>query len=114
LSLKYIAPRGFVGKDRRSPARRRDHRHPDADDAHRRRATRGAGIRARYPEVGILILSRHVEVGVTTRLLPESAAGIGYLLKDRVTDFEHFIAVRRVAGGRSSGLPAPGSRRRCG
>ena len=61
-----------------------------------------AEIRHRYPEVGILILSQHVEVGVATRLLAESAAGIGYLLKDRVTNFEDFTAaLRRVAGGGS-------------
>jgi DNA-binding NarL/FixJ family response regulator len=61
-----------------------------------------AEIRRRYPEVGILILSQHVEVGVATRLLAESAAGIGYLLKDRVTNFEDFTAaLRRVAHGGS-------------
>ena len=61
-----------------------------------------AEIRSRYPEVGILILSQYVEVGVATRLLAESAAGIGYLLKDRVTDFEDFIAaLRRIARGGS-------------
>ena len=61
-----------------------------------------AEIRRHYPEVGILILSQHVEVGVATRLLAASAAGIGYLLKDRVTDFEDFTAaLRRVARGGS-------------
>ena len=61
-----------------------------------------AEIRRRYPEVGILILSQHVEIGVATRLLAESAAGIGYLLKDRVTNFEDFTAaLRRVARGGS-------------
>src|SRR4051812_13854560 len=61
-----------------------------------------AEIRARHPEVGILILSQHVEVGVATRLLAESPAGIGYLLKDRVTDFEDFTAaLRRIARGGS-------------
>ena len=49
-------------------------------------------IRRRYPDVGILILSQHVEVGIATRLLSESAAGIGYLLKDRVTNLEDFTA----------------------
>jgi DNA-binding NarL/FixJ family response regulator len=59
-------------------------------------------IRRRYPEVGILILSQHVEVGIATRLLSESAAGIGYLLKDRVTNLEDFTAaLRRVAEGGS-------------
>jgi DNA-binding NarL/FixJ family response regulator len=61
-----------------------------------------AEVRRRYPEVGILILSQHVEIGVATRLLAESAAGIGYLLKDRVTDFQDFTAaLRQVARGGS-------------
>jgi DNA-binding NarL/FixJ family response regulator len=60
-------------------------------------------IRKRYPKVGILILSQYVEVGIATRLLSESAAGIGYLLKDRVTNLEDFTAaLRRVAEGGSA------------
>jgi DNA-binding NarL/FixJ family response regulator len=60
-------------------------------------------IRRRYPDVGIMILSQHVEVGIATRLLSESAAGIGYLLKDRVTNLEDFTAaLRRVAEGGSA------------
>jgi DNA-binding NarL/FixJ family response regulator len=59
-------------------------------------------IRRRYPDVGILILSQYVEVGIATRLLSESAAGIGYLLKDRVTNLEDFTAaLRRVDEGGS-------------
>ena len=60
-------------------------------------------IRQRYPDVGIMILSQYVEVGIATRLLSESAAGIGYLLKDRVTNLEDFTAaLRRVAEGGSA------------
>ena len=60
-------------------------------------------IRRRYPKVGILIFSQYVEVGIATRLLSESAAGIGYLLKDRVTNLEDFTAaLRRVAEGGSA------------
>jgi DNA-binding NarL/FixJ family response regulator len=59
-------------------------------------------IRRRHPDIGILILSQHVEIGVATRLLAESAAGVGYLLKDRVTNFDDFTAaLRSVAGGGS-------------
>jgi len=59
-------------------------------------------IRQRYPDVGIMILSQHVEVGIAARLLSESAAGICYLLKDRVTNLEDFTAaLRRVAEGGS-------------
>jgi len=60
-------------------------------------------IRRRYPDVGIMILSQYVEVGIAARLLSESAAGIGYLLKDRVTNLEDFTAaLRRVADGGSA------------
>jgi DNA-binding NarL/FixJ family response regulator len=62
-----------------------------------------AEIRRRHPGVAILILSQHVEVGVARHLLAESADGIGYLLKDRVTNFEDFTAaLQRVACGGSA------------
>jgi DNA-binding NarL/FixJ family response regulator len=62
-----------------------------------------AEIRSRYPEVGVLILSQHVEVGMAMRLLAENAQGLGYLLKDRVTDLDDFTsALRRIAGGGSA------------
>jgi len=57
-------------------------------------------LRARHPGLGIVILSQHVEVGVATRALAASPERLGYLLKDRVTEVEEFVAtVRRVAGG---------------
>ncbi|HEX5622647.1 MAG TPA: response regulator transcription factor [Solirubrobacteraceae bacterium] len=60
-------------------------------------------IRARHPDMGIVILSEHVEVGVATRLLAESPAGLGYLLKQRVNDVADFVStLRRVAGGGSA------------
>jgi DNA-binding NarL/FixJ family response regulator len=60
-------------------------------------------IRARHPEVGVLVLSQYLEVGLATRLLADSAESTGYLLKDRISDVDDFIAsVRRVAGGGSA------------
>jgi DNA-binding NarL/FixJ family response regulator len=57
-------------------------------------------IRRRHPETGIILLSQHVEVGVATQLLAAEPQRLGYLLKDRVTDPEDFVAsLRRVAGG---------------
>ncbi len=57
-------------------------------------------IRQRHPDIGILILSQHVEVGVATRVLAESLQGLGYLVKDRVSDLEDFLdTLRRVADG---------------
>jgi DNA-binding NarL/FixJ family response regulator len=47
-----------------------------------------------------MILSQHVEVGVATRVLAEDLEGLGYLVKDRVTDLEEFLgALERVADG---------------
>jgi DNA-binding NarL/FixJ family response regulator len=62
---------------------------------------RGAqAIRERHPEVGIVVLSQHVETGVAARVLAEHPAGLGYLLKDRVTDVSEFVAMlRNVAAG---------------
>jgi DNA-binding NarL/FixJ family response regulator len=60
-------------------------------------------IRSDYPDVGVLILSQHVEVGMAMRLLAENAQGLGYLLKDRITDIDDFTsALRRIAGGGSA------------
>jgi DNA-binding NarL/FixJ family response regulator len=60
-------------------------------------------IRERHPEMGIVILSQHVETGTATRLLAESPERLGYLLKDRVGDGEEFAGtLRRVAGGGSA------------
>jgi DNA-binding NarL/FixJ family response regulator len=57
-------------------------------------------IRERHPEVGIVILSQHVETGVAARVLAEHPAGLGYLLKDRVTDVAEFVrTLRNVARG---------------
>jgi DNA-binding NarL/FixJ family response regulator len=60
-------------------------------------------IRARWPETGVLVLSQYVEPGYAMELLGENAEGVGYLLKDRVSDVEEFTAaVRRVAEGGSA------------
>jgi DNA-binding NarL/FixJ family response regulator len=59
-------------------------------------------IRAAYPSVGVLVLSQYVEVGLAMKLLADSAEGVGYLLKDRISDVTEFLAaVRRVAEGGS-------------
>jgi DNA-binding NarL/FixJ family response regulator len=57
-------------------------------------------IRRRHPQMGVVLLSQHVEVGVATHLLAEEPQHLGYLLKDRVTDPADFAgSLRRVAGG---------------
>ncbi|HEY8192835.1 MAG TPA: response regulator transcription factor [Gaiellaceae bacterium] len=60
-------------------------------------------IRADQPSVGVLVLSQYVEVGLALKLLADSAEGVGYLLKDRISDVQEFVAaVRRVADGGSA------------
>jgi DNA-binding NarL/FixJ family response regulator len=60
-------------------------------------------IRANHPSVGVLVLSQYVELGLAMKLLADSAEGVGYLLKDRISDVEQFVAaVRRVGAGGSA------------
>ena len=60
-------------------------------------------IRAQHPQVAVLVLSQYVEVPLAMQLLGESAAGVGYLLKDRVSHINEFVdAVQRVAEGGSA------------
>jgi DNA-binding NarL/FixJ family response regulator len=57
-------------------------------------------IRRRHPQVGVLVLSAFAEPEYVLDLVQDGAAGIGYLLKDRVGDIEDFAAaIRRVAHG---------------
>jgi DNA-binding NarL/FixJ family response regulator len=68
-------------------------------------------IRASYPDMGIVILSQHVDSGTATRALAESPERLGYLLKDRVGDVEDFVStLRRVANGGSALDPTVVSR----
>lgn len=60
-------------------------------------------IRRRHPETGVLVLSQYVRVSYTVELLDGGARGVGYLLKDRVSDLTEFAAaVRQVGGGGSA------------
>jgi DNA-binding NarL/FixJ family response regulator len=53
------------------------------------------------------VLSQYAEPALAMRLLADSAEGVGYLLKDRVSDLGEFAAaVRRVAEGGSALDPA--------
>ena len=64
-------------------------------------------IRESHPGVGVLVLSQYVEPAYAMELLAESAEGVGYLLKDRISDVDEFAAaVRRVAEGGSALDPA--------
>ena len=57
-------------------------------------------IRQRHPDVGVLVLSQYVDVDYALRLMGAGAAGVGYLLKDRIVDVDQFVAdLHRVAQG---------------
>jgi len=57
-------------------------------------------LRRRHPDVGVLVFSQYIETRYASQLLAKGAAGIGYLLKDRVADTSEFIdALARVAAG---------------
>lgn len=60
-------------------------------------------IRRELPATGVLVLSQFLEESYAVDLVGEDAAGVGYLLKDRVGDVATFIeSVRRVAAGGSA------------
>jgi DNA-binding NarL/FixJ family response regulator len=57
-------------------------------------------LRRRHPGTGVLVFSQYIETRYTARLLEGGAAGVGYLLKDRVADVAEFAdALGRVAAG---------------
>jgi DNA-binding NarL/FixJ family response regulator len=59
-------------------------------------------IRAEHPGTGVLVLSQYVETRQAVRLLRDAPHGVGYLLKDRVSDIAEFTGtVRRIARGGS-------------
>ena len=60
-------------------------------------------IRADHPAVGVVVLSSFIETQWCVRLLADGAAGLGYLLKDRVYDTDELVhALRTVARGGSA------------
>ena len=57
-------------------------------------------LRARSPELPVLVLSQYVEENYATELLAGDLGGIAYVLKDRVTDVGQFLeTVSRIAAG---------------
>jgi DNA-binding NarL/FixJ family response regulator len=71
---------------------------PDRTDDGARAAR---ALRQRHPQLGIVLLSQHIEVQHSVELV--ATGGFGYLLKDRVFDVDDFLdALRRVAAGGSA------------
>jgi len=64
-------------------------------------ARAAAELKHAHPELGVLVLSQHVETRHAVELV--SLGGFGYLLKDRVLQVAEFLsAAERVAGGGSA------------
>jgi DNA-binding NarL/FixJ family response regulator len=60
-------------------------------------------IRMEMPGTGVLVLSQYLDEDYVFALLGDGTEGVGYLLKDRLTDGDRFVdAVRRVAAGESA------------
>lgn len=59
-------------------------------------------LRARYPDLGVVVLSNHAEYGYALELFREGTAGLAYLLKDKVGDRAELLrAIRETAAGGS-------------
>ena len=59
-----------------------------------------AEMRRSHPDIGVLVLSQHLEPAYMLELVGDDASGVGYLLKDRVRDVAEFVdAVERIAAG---------------
>ncbi|HEY5990637.1 MAG TPA: response regulator transcription factor [Streptosporangiaceae bacterium] len=57
-------------------------------------------LRRGHPGTGVIVLSQYIETRYAAQLLAGNAAGVGYLLKDRVADVAEFAeALERVAAG---------------
>jgi DNA-binding NarL/FixJ family response regulator len=57
-------------------------------------------LRSRWPELAVLVLSQYVEENYASELLSGDLGGVGYVLKDRVTNVGEFIdTIDRVAAG---------------
>jgi DNA-binding NarL/FixJ family response regulator len=59
-------------------------------------------IRARHPQVGVVVLSQHADAAYAFELLKDGTAGLAYLLKERVGDLDQLLrAFRETMAGRS-------------
>ena len=59
-------------------------------------------IRAEHPDVGVVVLSQYVEEDYAFQLLVDGVTGLGYLLKERLSDVDELVrALREVSRGGS-------------
>src|SRR2546428_1004508 len=67
-------------------------------------------IRADHPEIGVVVLSQYAEEDYAYDLLRDGAAGLGYLLKERVADVDELVrALHEVARGGAGPAPQGGA-----
>ncbi|MDX6258223.1 MAG: hypothetical protein QOJ11_4557 [Frankiales bacterium] len=60
-------------------------------------------IRAKFPDTGVVVLSQYVEDDYALELLADGVAGLGYLLKERVSDLDELVrALSEVTRGGSA------------
>lgn len=60
-------------------------------------------IRGEFPETGVVVLSQHVEEDYAYDLLSDGVSGLGYLLKERVSELDELVrALHDVARGGSA------------
>ena len=60
-------------------------------------------IRASFPDIGVVVLSQYVEDDYALELLADGVAGLGYLLKERVSDLDELVrALNEVTRGGSA------------
>ena len=60
-------------------------------------------IRAEHPSIGVVVLSQYVEEDYALALLSDGVSGLGYLLKERVSDVTELVrALNEVARGGSA------------
>ena len=87
----------------RTVARCGAHRHPDAAHATPPRASsRPSASAASIPGTGVVVLSQYVEPDYAFELLAEGVAGLGYLLKERVSQVDELVrALQEVCRGGS-------------
>ena len=60
-------------------------------------------LRRDHPRTGVLVFSQYIETSYSAQLLEGGAAGVGYLLKDRVANVAEFTA--RCSGWPTAGPP---------
>lgn len=64
-------------------------------------------IKERWPQTGVLVLSQHVRASYALELLSDGTDGLGYLLKERVSDLAELASsVERIGNGGSAVDPA--------